>query len=124
MKKDIDDIEDIKLMVNSFYEGIRKDDLLGPIFEERIKDRWSIHLEKMCSFWQTILFDEHTYSGAPFPPHISMNLTVIHFNMWVRIFNKTIDDLFEGPVTEEAKKRAALMASIFSSKLNFLRKHI
>ncbi|WP_432329955.1 group III truncated hemoglobin [Mucilaginibacter sp. P25] len=54
-------------MVDSFYTKIRQDDLLGPIFNERIGDKWSEHLEKMYSFWQTTLLGEHTYSGRPFP---------------------------------------------------------
>ena len=47
MLKDISNIEDIKLMVDTFYENIRKDDLLGPIFNDKLQDRWPIHLQKM-----------------------------------------------------------------------------
>ena len=69
MKKDISDIEDIKLMVNAFYDQIRENEVLGPIFNGIIQDRWPQHLEKMYTFWQTILLEEHTYFGSPFPPH-------------------------------------------------------
>ena len=31
-------LNDIKLLVNSFYEKVRKDKLLAPIFNERIQD--------------------------------------------------------------------------------------
>ncbi|ULT27243.1 group III truncated hemoglobin [Sphingobacterium sp. E70] len=70
MKQDIQTIADIKILVDQFYSTVRQDNLLGPIFQERIQDNWGIHLEKMYRFWQTILLDEHTYFGSPFPPHI------------------------------------------------------
>ena len=60
MKKDIETLEDIQLMVNRFYEVVRKDELIGPIFDNIIQDRWPMHLEKMYRFWQTILLDERT----------------------------------------------------------------
>ena len=36
-------------MVESFYATIRADDVLGPIFAERIAD-WSAHLDRMKQF--------------------------------------------------------------------------
>ena len=60
-KRDIDAIEDIKLMVDSFYGKVREDAMLSFIFNDRIQDRWPEHLEKMYRFWQTVLLDEHTY---------------------------------------------------------------
>jgi truncated hemoglobin YjbI len=68
MKKDIENIDDIRLLVDSFYGTVREDDLIGPIFLGKITD-WPVHLEKMYRFWQTILLEEYTYNGAPFPPH-------------------------------------------------------
>jgi hemoglobin len=117
MKKDIVHIDDIKLMVDTFYSRIREDEILGPIFNDKLEDRWGQHLEKMYRFWQTILHDEHTYNGAPFPPHATMPINESHFTLWVKIFSNTVNDLFEGPIAEEAKKRGALMAAIFNSKI-------
>lgn len=117
MKKDIIHIDDIKLMVDTFYSRIREDEVLGPIFNDKLEDRWAQHLEKMYRFWQTILHDEHTYNGAPFPPHATMPINESHFTLWVKIFSNTVNDLFEGPIAEEAKKRGALMAAIFNSKI-------
>jgi hemoglobin len=123
MKRDIENIDDVKLMVNTFYGRIQKNEVLGPIFEERISDRWPEHLEKMYRFWQTILLEEHTYNGAPFPPHARMPIDESHFIIWVKTFTTTVDDLFYGEIAEEAKKRGTLMAALFNSKLEFLKKH-
>lgn len=123
IKKDIQTIEDVKLMVNTFYERIQKNEILGPIFEEKVSGRWPEHLEKMYRFWQTILLGEHTYNGAPFPPHARMPIDEAHFIIWVKTFTTTVDDLFSGDVADEAKKRGTLMAALFNSKLEFFKKH-
>ena len=34
MKKDIENLDEVKLMVNTFYDRIQKDNILGPIFED------------------------------------------------------------------------------------------
>jgi len=120
MKKDITTLEDIKTMVNSFYSQVRENELIGPIFDEVIRDRWGVHLEKMYTFWQTILFDEHTYFGSPFPPHAKLPVSAIHFEQWVTIFNQNMDNLFEGPKADEAKWRAEKMAQMFQIKIEHI----
>lgn len=120
-KKDIENIEDIRLLVNTFYDNIRKDDMLGIIFNQNIQDRWPEHLEKMYRFWQTILLEEYTYDGRPFPPHAHLPIQQIHFDHWLSLFRETLDQLFEGPKTEEAKWRAEKMAVMFMSKLDYIR---
>lgn len=118
-KKDISSLEDIKKLVDTFYGKIRKNELLGPIFDERIQNRWPEHLEKMYTFWQTVLLKEQTYFGSPFVPHAQLPVDNIHFNTWVGIFNETVDDLFIGRVAEEAKWRGAKMAEMFESKIKY-----
>jgi hemoglobin len=90
---------------------------LGKIFDERIKDRWPEHLEKMYRFWQTVLLGEHTYYGAPFPPHAQLPVGHEHFSKWLELFNVTVDELFTGDKAEEAKWRAARMAEVFAAKI-------
>lgn len=118
--RDIKDIHDIRAMVDSFYGKIRNDGLLGELFDSRIGDRWPEHLEKMYRFWQTILLEEHTYEGRPFPPHAKMPLDKQHFDRWVSIFDENINELFEGEKAEEAKWRAHRMAALFRSKIEYL----
>lgn len=118
--KDITCIEDIQVLVNTFYGSVRADEIIGSIFEDRIQNRWPEHLEKMYRFWQTILLDEHTYTGAPFVPHATMPIDAIHFERWVGIWHKTVDELYTGKNAAEAKWRGAKMASIFLSKIQYL----
>lgn len=117
MKQDILTIDDIRELVDRFYEKVRASELLGKIFDERIKDRWPEHLEKMYRFWQTVLLGEHTYYGAPFPPHAQLPVGHDHFSKWLELFNVTVDELFAGDKAEEAKWRAARMAEVFAAKI-------
>jgi hemoglobin len=119
MKNDILNLDDIKLLVDTFYDKVRKDDLLGGIFNEKIGDRWPEHLDKMYRFWQTVLLDEHTYLGSPFLPHAKLPIDEQHFNHWLALFNDTIDNLFEGAKAGKAKWQAARMAEMFMHKINY-----
>jgi len=121
--KDITSIEDIKNLVDTFYESVRADELIGPIFNERIQNRWPQHLEKMYTFWQTLLLNEQTYFGSPFPPHATLPVSGEHFNRWIELFTKTVDQLFSGNVADEAKWRAERMAEVFETKIAFNRKY-
>ena len=120
-KHDITSLSDIKLLVDTFYANIQHDDILGIIFNQNIQDRWPIHLEKMYRFWQTILLDEYTYEGRPFPPHAHLPIKEIHFDRWLNIFETTIDGLFVGEKANEAKWRAHKMSTMFQSKINYIR---
>ena len=120
-RKDIASIDDIKLLVDNFYGKIRVDSLLGGIFNGVIKDRWAAHLEKMYNFWQTVLLDEHTYYGSPFPPHAQLPVQQKHFNAWLRLWNETIDEHFTGIKADEAKWRGDKMAVMFFSKIEYYR---
>ncbi|NGY36082.1 group III truncated hemoglobin [Flavobacterium sp. XN-5] len=118
---DIKNIEDIKLMVDAFYSKVQKDEFIGPIFNEKIANRWPEHLEKMYRFWQTILLEVHSYSGSPFPPHKQLPITKEHFDRWMEIFTETVDVLFIGVVADEAKLRARNMAEMFNYKIDYFR---
>lgn len=119
-KRDIESLEDIKLLVDTFYGHIQEDDMLGIIFNQNIQDKWPEHLAKMYRFWQTLLLGEHTYNSRPFPPHAHLPIKKVHFDQWLRIFTQTIDSLFEGERVEEAKWRAEKMAAMFLHKLEYI----
>jgi hemoglobin len=119
LKNEILNIEDIKLLVNLFYEKVREDKLLAHIFNDKIQDRWSIHLEKMYRFWQTVLLEEHTYHGSPFKPHAELPIDQLHFDRWIYLFYQTIDENFVGEKAQEAKWRAEKMAEMFHHKIQY-----
>jgi hemoglobin len=117
-KKDIERLEDIKVLVDGFYDKIKEDELLAPIFNFRLSTHWVPHLEKMYTFWNAALFGVKGYNGNPYMKHATMELDPEHFERWISMFNQTIDEHFQGPLAEEAKIRGAVMASMFLFKLD------
>ena len=116
-------IDDVKLLVDTFYQRIQTDALLAPVFNDVIQDNWSVHLEKMYRFWQTVLLGEHTYFGTPFPPHAKLPVGHEHFAAWMALFTKTVNELFAGEKADEAKWRAGKMAEMFEYKIAYFKKN-
>lgn len=121
-KKDIDSFEDIRLLVDTFYGRVRLDNLIGPIFTNSLEGRWEEHLGKMYKFWQTILLEQHTYFGSPFPPHATMALSQAHFDAWLDLWRSTVREFFDGQKAEEAILRGEKMATMFLSKITYFNK--
>ncbi len=121
MKTDIKNIDDIKLLVDTFYGNVRKDELLAHIFNNKIEDRWPEHLEKMYRFWQTVLLGDQTYYGSPFVPHAKLPVELVHFEKWLELFDGTVDSLFEGEKASRAKWQGQRMAEMFHSKIEYYR---
>ncbi|UKJ06841.1 group III truncated hemoglobin [Solitalea lacus] len=116
-KTDIQNFSDIQLLVNNFYGRIQADELLGPIFNAVIQNNWPQHLEKMYTFWNTVLFSEPGYTGSPFPPHAKLPIDKLHFDHWLSIFKETVNENFAGVKADEAIWRGERMAEMFNFKL-------
>lgn len=117
MKKDITTLEDVKTLVNTFYGKVQNDEELSSVFESVVQGNWEPHLEKMYTFWQTILLNERTYYGRPFPPHAKLPIGSEHFERWLCLFTETLQENFEGKKADEALWRANKMAEMFQIKL-------
>jgi len=122
MENKILNLDAIKTLVDTFYGKVREDTLLAPIFNKVIQDCWPEHMEKMYTFWQTVLLGEHTYYGSPFPPHAKLPVTKEHFDRWLELFFNTIDEKFDGEKAKEAKWRASKMAEMFQLKIDAYQK--
>lgn len=120
---EITELEQVKLLVDSFYDKVRKDDLLKDIFDDVIQDRWPEHLEKMYRFWQTVLLDERTYEGRPFVPHMYLPVESEHFNRWLDLFESTLAEHFHGDNVETARWQANRMAQMFWLKISQIRQN-
>lgn len=115
IKHDIETEEDITNLVHQFYSKVRKDDLLAPVFNAIIQDNWDRHLQIMCKFWSTILLYSKKYLADPMVKHLPMPLEKQHFDKWLALFEETIDELFVGTTTINAKSRANNIARIMKS---------
>lgn len=117
-KKEISNISDIRLLVDTFYKRAEDDDLLSPIFAKRFKTHNS-PLDPLYRYWGNVLLEleEGAVDEIPFPKHQDLPLTHQHFDRWLSLFHQTVDDLFSGPLAEKAKFRAIRMSEIFRYKM-------
>ncbi len=123
-KTDILTENDVKLLVDSFYEQVQADKSLGPIFNEVAQVNWEHHLPRMYAFWEFLLLGKDTYRGNPIEPHNRLAqkvaLTEAHFDRWLALFNESVDRHFSGPKATLAKERAYLIAETWKPKFTGL----
>ena len=120
MKKDIKNRTDIERLVNAFYDKVKQDAVLGYLFNDVARVNWDEHLAKMYNFWENILFYTGNYSGSPMIVHRELHskstMTTAHFEHWIALFTKTVDDLFKGEKADEIKARATNIAAVMMYK--------
>lgn len=121
-KNDIKSRDDIKTLIHNFYAEVREDKLLGPIFNTMIKD-WEQHLNLLVDFWETNLFFIKKYTGNPLAAHVKADkfhdykINEYHFGVWLNLWFKNIDSLFEGENAQLAKNRARNMSTFMNMEI-------
>jgi len=85
----------IEAVVHGFYDRIRQDPALGPIFNRTIApEAWPAHLRKMCDFWSSVMLMSGRFHGAPMLAHTRIEgLDERHFARWLGLFDETTAEL-------------------------------
>lgn len=99
----------IERLVHAFYDRIRADEVLGPIFAARISD-WDPHLQRMCAFWSSVALMSGRYHGRPMPAHASLPVDGRHFDRWLALFEMTARDVCPPPAADLFIGKAKLIA--------------
>lgn len=107
-------------LVDSFYEKIKTDLVIGYLFNEVAQVNWEQHLPRMYDFWENVLFFTGNFDGNPMQKHKDLHqksaLTHEHFNHWNAVFSETVDALFAGEKANEIKNRAKNIAEVMMYK--------
>ena len=123
-KPDIRGRIEIEQLVNAFYERVRRDEILAPIFDEVAETDWVNHLPKMYAFWETVLFRTGNYCGNPLAAHARLvaltDMGRDKFDRWLTLFTTTVDEHFSGERAEHIKSCAADMANVIHLKINHI----
>lgn len=118
MKNDINTRQAVQVLVDKFYDKVKTDELLGPVFSHV---DWPHHLPIMYDFWSSMLLGDMTYRGNPLQRHLHLPIDRTHFERWLVLFNATVDENFDGEKAEEVKMRAQSIAGIFQVKMGLIR---
>ncbi len=99
----------IARLVDAFYDRVRADPLLGPVFADRISD-WGPHLAQMRLFWSSVALMSGVYHGRPMPKHLPLPVDARHFDRWLELFEATARDLCPPVAADHFIERARRIA--------------
>ncbi|MEM6722835.1 MAG: group III truncated hemoglobin [Bacteroidota bacterium] len=119
MKTDLQDREDVKVLINHFYQRLLADEEMMHFFEDiDLID----HMPILYDFWESVLFQAGKYKRNTFEKHLELHIEkpiqAEHLERWVKHFTDSVNDHFEGPKAEHAKNTARSVASIIKAKLD------
>lgn len=101
----------IRRLVDAFYDKVRLDAELAPVFLRAIPGDWGPHLTRMYAFWSSVMLTTGRYKGNPVVKHLVIPGIQPHlFERWLALFNETCGELFEDGVSEEFRAKAARIA--------------
>jgi len=118
MNNDISTRDDIKLLVDKFYDKVQADELLKPVFSHV---NWPHHLPIMYDFWSSLLLGDQTYRGNPLQKHLPLPIQGKHFDQWLKLFRQTVHENFSGENAEEVLSRAESIAGMFQVRMGLLK---
>ncbi len=102
--------EEIVQLVYGFYDAVRSDAVLGPIFNQHVKN-WDTHLPVMVDFWSSALRGTARFKGSPMPKHAALpGLSVELFQHWLALFRQTTGALPNAALAEKANELAKRIA--------------
>ena len=99
----------IERLVRAFYDKVRADALLGPVFAARIVD-WEPHLQRMGAFWSSVALMSGVYHGRPMEKHLPLPVDARHFDRWLGLFEETAHAVCPPAAAEHFIERAHRVA--------------
>lgn len=97
-------------VVDTFYARVRRDEVLGPIFN-RVVDDWPEHLAKLKDFWSSVLLMTGRFKGQPMAVHAAIpDIGRAHFERWLSLFGETVTELCPPPAAGLFREKAAMIA--------------
>ena len=95
---DISNRTDLDRLIVTFYERVFADELIGPFFTQVTRVMPETHVQL----------------------HLKQAIEPHHFERWLSLFCQVVDELFRGPLAEQAKIRAQSMAMVLQVKIHRL----
>ena len=112
----------LKTLVDLFYARVRRDPLIGPVFNGAIHD-WPEHLDKLQAFWSSVMLTSGRYKGRPLPAHIKHGdaITPASFERWLSLWRETTDEVMPPAAAAAMQDKATRIAESLSLGIEFAR---
>ena len=89
------DASRIAVLVDRFYENVRVDPLLGPVFNAAVHD-WDEHKRTLTSFWCSVALRVNSYRGNPMAVHrMQPGIRTEHFERWLSLWKTTTREVLD-----------------------------
>ena len=108
--------EEIRALVQGFYETALVDPLIGAVFKRSIAD-WEQHFKVAADFWSRSLLGTTRYNGSPFTPHLSLGLKPEFFERWIALFKAAAAAHLQPAAASMAIAKVEHMSACFQAGL-------
>ena len=79
---------DLVQLVDRFYDKVRRDPELGPVFNPAVHD-WDEHKATLVNFWSSVALKTGRYRGNPMAMHRPHPIDAAHFDHWLELWRET-----------------------------------
>ena len=110
----------LRNLVDLFYARVRRDPLIGPVFNGAIHD-WPEHLDRLQAFWSSVMLTSGRYKGQPLPAHIKHGeaITPAAFERWLSLWRETTGEVMPPAAAAAMQEKAARIAESLSLGIAF-----
>lgn len=107
-------------VIQAFYEKLKRDDVLGPVFTQAIGENWTKHIKRITSFWLRATGIRDGYRGRNFiPTHVRhLGIRADQLPRWLKLFSETCRELCSPPAANFLIHVAEKMAENLEISLN------
>jgi hemoglobin len=90
----------IATLIDRFYDKVRRDEELGPVFNAAIDD-WVVHKHILRDFWSSIVLRSGRYRGNPMGVHRALpRFSQVLFHRWLALWRETAREVFEASTAD------------------------
>lgn len=107
-------------LIPHFYERVRQDELIGPLFDDAISD-WQLHLDKLVAFWSSVMLTSGRYKGNPVAAHMKHleAITPPMFDRWLELWAEVTTEVLPPAPAVALQNKAGRIAESLKLALYF-----
>lgn len=112
----------LQQLIDRFYARVRADEVIGSLFNDAVGN-WSEHLDKLQSFWSSVMLTSGRYKGRPLPAHVQHadRISGASFDRWLSLWRQTTAELFEPAAAAALQEKAERIAESLQVGIHFAR---
>lgn len=112
--------EQLACLIPRFYERVRGDKLIGPVFDAAIGD-WEFHLGKLVDFWSSVMLTSGRYKGNPVAAHLKhlSAITPLMFDRWLELWAEVTVEVLPPNIAVTLQEKAGHIAESLKLALYF-----